>query len=80
MALASSCQNPLLQWIYRLINDIRAHNQWNARKNHILTADRIRYYNQHHRQLLDAIRQRDQPLAAEIICSHLQQARKDLMG
>ena len=80
MALASSCQNPLLQWIYRLINDIRAHNQWSARKYHVLTPERIRFYNEHHRQLLDAIRQRDQVRAGEIITTHLQQARKDLLG
>ena len=80
MTLAKSCQNPLLKWIYRLINDIRSHNQWSARKDHVLTPERIRYYNDHHRQLLDAIRHRDQARAADIITTHLQQARDDLLG
>lgn len=80
MALANSCQNPLLKWIYRLINDIRAHNQWSARKNHVLTPERIRFYNEDHRRLLDAIRLRDQARAADIITSHLKQAHQDLLG
>ncbi len=80
MTLASSCQNPLLEWIYRLINDIRSHNQWSARKHHVLTPQRIRFYNEDHRRLFEAIRQRDQALAADIITNHLQQARKDLLG
>lgn len=80
LMLASCSQNPLITWIYRRINEIRSHNQWSARKNIILTPPKIQAYNQEHRQLLEAIRQRDQARAVDIITSHLQQARKDLMG
>ena len=80
MALANCCQNPLLKWIYRLINDIRSHNQWSARKDNVLTPERIRFYNEDHWRLMVAIRRRDQNLAADIIRSHLQQAHRDLLG
>ncbi len=80
LMLASCSQNPLIIWIYRRINDIRSHNQWNARKNHILTPEKINAYNRDHRDLLDAIRHRDQTRAAEIISSHLQQAKNDMIG
>lgn len=80
LKLASCARNPLITWIYQRINDIRSHNQWSARKNHILTPAKIRFYNEQHRQLLDAIRQRDQVRAAEILTTHLQQAKRDLIG
>ncbi len=80
MTLASCSQNPLLQWIYRLINDIRSHNQWSARKDNVLTPDRIRFYNEDHWRLMVAIRRRDQNHAADIIISHLKQAHRDLLG
>ena len=80
LMLASCSQNPLIIWIYERINEIRSHTQWSARKNHILTANKIMNYNDQHRQLLEAIKQRDQVSAAEIITSHLQQAKQDLMG
>ena len=80
LMLASCSQNPLIIWIYQRINEIRSHNQWSARKSNILTPAKIQAYNEEHRQLLEAIRQRDQVKAGEIIVSHLQQAKKDLMG
>lgn len=80
LMLATCSQNPLLTWIYQRINDIRSHNQWSARKTNILTPQKIQAYNAQHRQLLEAIRQRDQVKASNIISSHLQQARRDITG
>jgi len=80
LMLATCSQNPLLTWIYQRINDIRSHNQWSARKTNILTPQKIQAYNAQHRQLLEAIRQRDQVKASDIISSHLQQARRDITG
>lgn len=80
LMLASCSRNPLITWIYQRINDIRSHNQWTARKKHILTPERIREYNAQHRELLDAIRQRDQNRAAEILVNHLLEAKRDLIG
>jgi len=80
LMLASCSQNPLMIWIYQRINEIRSHNQWSARKNYILTPEKIRAYNDEHRTLLEAIRQRDHIRAAEIITTHLKQAKQDLIG
>lgn len=80
LMLATCSQNPLLTWIYQRINDIRSHNQWSARKTNILTPQKIQAYNAQHRQLLEAIRQRDQVKASDIISYHLQQARRDITG
>jgi len=80
LMLAACSQNPLMIWIYQRINEIRSHNQWSARKNNILTPEKIRAYNAEHRALLEAIRQRDHIRAAEIIKTHLKQAKQDLIG
>ncbi|MCH6581697.1 MAG: FadR family transcriptional regulator [Proteobacteria bacterium] len=80
LALAESSRNPLLLWLYRHINEVRRHTQWNARKDKILTATRIAEYNQQHRELYTAIASRDIEHAVRAITGHLEKARGDLMG
>jgi DNA-binding FadR family transcriptional regulator len=80
LALAESTGNPLLVWVYRYVNAVRAHRQWDARKDKILTAPRIAAYNQQHRELYEAIRARDAEAAGTILREHLEQARRDLVG
>ncbi len=80
LALSRCSRNPLLIWIYERINSIRNHNQWEARTDRVLSAEAIGEYNRHHRELVAAIRQRNQELAARIITEHLARAREDLLG
>lgn len=80
LALAESTRNPLMVWLYRHINDVRGHRQWSARKDKILTPDRIIAYNKQHRALFKAIESRDTQEAADIMTRHLEKAREDLLG
>jgi DNA-binding FadR family transcriptional regulator len=80
LAIAECTRNPLLVLLYRQINDVRSHKQWNAMKDKVLTAERIADYNQQHRSLFEAIRSRDVEGAIAIITAHLHQARRQLMG
>ena len=80
LTLANCTQNALLIWIYQRINDIRAHDQWSARKKNILTPTKIALYNRHHGDLVSAIKQRDSNRAVKEIRSHLLQAKRDLLG
>ncbi|MGE0117782.1 MAG: FadR/GntR family transcriptional regulator [Dongiaceae bacterium] len=80
LAIAECTRNPLLVSLYRQINDVRTHKQWNAMKDKVLTAERIADYNQQHRSLFEAIRSRDVEGAVAIITAHLHQARRQLMG
>jgi DNA-binding GntR family transcriptional regulator len=59
---------------------VRAHKQWNAMKDKVLTAERIADYNHQHRSLYEAIRSRDVEGAVAIITNHLHQARRQLLG
>ena len=80
LALANATHNPLMVWIYRQINEVRGHAQWNKVKDKVLTPARIADYNTGHRALFEAMQARDAEAAAEIINHHLAQARRDLIG
>lgn len=80
LALAECAQNPLMLWLYHRINDIRGHTQWNARKDKILTSERIKEYNDQHRALFNAVQSRDIQRAEQTINEHLNKAKHDLLG
>lgn len=80
LMLAYCSQNPLLIWMYKRINDIRAHNQWSQRKHNILSPQKIAQYNWQHTELLRFIVRRDMEGAARAMIAHLNQAKKDLLG
>jgi len=80
LALAESTRNPLMVWLYRHINDVRGHAQWNMRKDKILTPEHIVAYNKQHRALFAAIASRDTQSAVHIMTRHLEKARGDLLG
>ena len=78
--LAETTRIPLIVWMYRKINDVRTHSQWNAMKSKVLTSKRIAEYNEQHRSLYEAIRMRDIEGAVAIITNHLHYARRQLLG
>ncbi len=78
--LADATHNPLMASVFRHINHVRGHAQWNAMKDKILTAERIKGYNRQHRELYQALRMRDGDAAVRVITRHLQDARRDLLA
>lgn len=80
LLIAEATRNPLMAWVYREINSVRTHSQWNAMKYKILTAQRIAEYNQQHLALYEAIRARDIESASAIVTQHLHYARRQLSG
>lgn len=80
LLLAECTHNPLMVWVYRQINDVRCHAQWEEMKDKILSAQRIKEYNRHHRRLFEALRSRDMEAAVSAISDHMEQARRDLLG
>jgi DNA-binding FadR family transcriptional regulator len=79
-AIADATRNPLMVWIYRQINTVRSHRQWNAMKDKVLTPARIAEYNAQHAALYEAIRTRDVEAAVAIVTNHLHYARRQLVG
>lgn len=80
LSMARCAQNPLLEWIYQIINDVRGHQQWDARKDKILTAENIAEYNAQHRELYEAIQRRDPTRAVQVITEHLNKAKSQFIG
>jgi DNA-binding FadR family transcriptional regulator len=78
--IAEASHNPLMLWIYRRVNEIRAHAQWAMMRDKILTSQRISDYNRQHRALAEAIASRDVEGAVAMVTSHLHYARRQLMG
>lgn len=78
--LAEASHNPLMASIYRHVNHVRGHAQWNAMKDKILTRERIAVYNRQHHALYQALSLRDGEQAVHIIIEHLNQARNDLLA
>ena len=78
--LARCSRNPLLLRLYLQINEVRTHAQWAATRESILTPVQIDAYNEQHRAIYSALRQRDPQRASNVIREHLDKARKDLLG
>lgn len=76
--LAESTGNSLLIWIVTQINAVRNQKEWSSMRSMILNADTIRQYNAQHRDILNAIREREPEKAASVMKVHLEAARLSL--
>ena len=79
LAIAEGTRNSLMIRIYGQINHVRTHDRWQSVKGAILTPIRIREYNAHHREIFDAIRQREPETAVVRMNNHLLLAQQDLL-
>jgi DNA-binding FadR family transcriptional regulator len=79
LLIAHASGNPLLINVYRQINHVRLHAQWDAMKEKILTPEVIADYNRQHRAIFDALNERDAQRAQGLINEHLEKAREDLV-
>lgn len=79
LLIAHASGNPLLINVYRQINHVRLHAQWDAMKEKILTPEVIAAYNRQHRSIFNALHERDAQGAHALITEHLEQARDDLV-
>jgi DNA-binding FadR family transcriptional regulator len=79
LAMAEASHNPLMILFYRQINHVRGHSQWRTIKDKVLTKARMDAYNRQHRQVFEAIRQRDAETAVRLVVEHIEQAQRDLM-
>jgi DNA-binding FadR family transcriptional regulator len=79
LLIAQASRNALLLSVYRQINQVRLHAQWDAMKEKILTPEVIADYNQQHRNIYTALYERNAQLAQVLITEHLEKARDDLL-
>jgi DNA-binding FadR family transcriptional regulator len=79
LLIAQASRNALLLSVYRQINQVRLHAQWDAMKEKILTPEVIADYNLQHRNIYNALHERNAQLAQVLITEHLEKARDDLL-
>jgi DNA-binding FadR family transcriptional regulator len=79
LLIAHASGNPLLINVYRQINHVRLHAQWDAMKEKILTPEVVAAYNRQHRDIFNALHERDAQGAYSMITEHLEKAREDLV-
>lgn len=80
LVLADCSRNPVMQWLYRHINDVRGHAQWSTRRDSVLTPQRIREYNSEHQAVFRAVHNRNVEDGMNAMTQHLKRARAHLMG
>lgn len=76
--LARTTGNGLLIWIIGQINSVRATDEWTLMRHLTLNRAMITQYNAQHREILNAIRNREPERAAAAMKEHLEAARLSL--
>ncbi|MFD0986977.1 FadR/GntR family transcriptional regulator [Methyloligella solikamskensis] len=79
LSLAEASRNPLIVFFYKQINEVRLHAQWDMQKEKTLHPARIATYNDQHREIFNALCERDAETAKGLIREHLTLARNDLI-
>lgn len=79
-AIADAARNGFVASVFKLMNQARAQGEWGMLKQRSLTPQRRLAYQREHRELVDAIRQRDLARARALCTAHLQHVRRNLLS
>jgi DNA-binding FadR family transcriptional regulator len=79
-AIAQAAHNGFITSVFKLMNEARAQGEWGVLKRRSATPERRLQYQQQHRDLVDAIRQRDADKARALSLAHLVQVRTNMLG
>ena len=79
-AIAESSHNRLLIRLFLVMNESRTHPLWGSAKRRSFTEERRREYERDHRELVDAIDDRDAAAATAVMRRHLTRIRGALLG
>ncbi|MEM8841143.1 MAG: FadR/GntR family transcriptional regulator [Pseudomonadota bacterium] len=79
LALADCAQNMLMRWMMTKMHEVRSHAQWGQMRTLTLGPEIIEKYNLQHRQIFDAVRNRDAEGATRAMRAHLNTSRQSLV-
>jgi DNA-binding FadR family transcriptional regulator len=79
-AIATAAHNGFIAGIFRLMNEARAQGEWGMLKRRSATPERRLAYQQQHRALVAALRERDGERARALCLAHLIQVRTNMLG
>jgi DNA-binding FadR family transcriptional regulator len=78
--IVDAARNGLLSDIYQAINQVRRTAAWGKLKERSLTPQRRSSYEDHHRRIVEALRERDPERAVSAVKEHLIAVRASLLG
>ena len=80
LTLAKASGNPLIVQLYDQINEVRNHAQWQIAREHVLTPEKTRLYNIHHRAIIAGLKNRSVVQAIDALNEHMDLAHRDVVG
>jgi DNA-binding FadR family transcriptional regulator len=79
-AIAEASHNSFIVGIFRLMNEVRSQGEWGALKRRSATPARRLEYQQEHRALVAALRDRDAERSRALCLEHLVHVRTNMLG
>lgn len=79
-AIAEAAHNGFISGIFRLMNEVRSNSEWGVLKRRSATPERRAEYQQEHRALVTALKQRDAERARALCLAHLVHVRTNMLG
>jgi len=79
-AIAAAAHNGFIASVFRLMNEVRAQSEWGMLKRRSATPERRLEYQQEHRALVAALKERDVERARALCMAHLLHVRVNLLG
>lgn len=79
-AIAQAAHNSFILSVFRLMNEVRSQAEWGVLKRRSATPERRLVYQQEHRALVAALRERDAAQARALCLAHLVNVRTNMLG
>lgn len=79
-AMAAATHNRFIIRVFDMATAVRHQTEWGKLKDRVVTTDRRIKYQQEHRAIVEALKERDADQARTAILAHLQHARRNLFG
>jgi DNA-binding FadR family transcriptional regulator len=79
-AIADATHNTFIKEVFHLMNRVREQGEWGSLKMKSLTPERRHAYEQEHRALVNALKDRDEERARGLMMEHLVRIRHNLLG
>jgi DNA-binding FadR family transcriptional regulator len=79
-AIADAAHNSFIAGVFRLMNEVRSQSEWGMLKRRSATPERRLEYQQEHRALVAALRDRDAERARALCLAHLVHVRVNMLG
>ena len=80
LAMANASHNRFMVRVLEIVTAVRQQSEWGKLKDRIVTSERRLIYQQEHRAIVMALKDRDDTRAKTAIVAHLQHARRNLFG